>query len=416
LIRLGDPEQAVSICAELAVLDLSHELAAEMLAVKTLALFAARQSDEAAALAIDARARCYSSGIVGLEAELLLATALGGLIEGDYAAAEIAARTVLTLSDDAFPAWLRSHSYRFSLKFWRSRACDVLAAVEHARANHVAQAEWYRQSFAEFDKANVRDDYVEAAQLANYADAAISLGLLGIGDFVVERADTFPWSPALVAFEFRVFSALAEASSIAGDQLGALRYFRRCLDCAPSSALQIRASVERARIFAEIGEAFSAREELDHAVRSSKAVAWESASATDQRQLVFLAAQVASFSPNESQRLLDRYDNLKSNSRASVITKDERFRGEELCARAAVMRANGQVERAVLLMIDALEIWTAAGYGPKAAFVAADLAELTSESYYAEIARKECRNNPHSILARKMARFDAWEVKAASLN
>ncbi len=411
LIRLGNPGLAVAMFDSVADIELSHELAGEMLAVKTLALVATHRFEEASSLAVDARARCYSAGIVGLEAELMLALALGAFIEGNDRSAESLAHAVLELSDKDVPAWIRDRKYRFSLNFWRSRACEILGVVEHSRANHITQAEWLRKSFDEFDKADVRDDYFEAALLANYADAAISLGLRGIADFVVERANRIEWNPSLIAFEFRVFSALAEASSIGGDQLGALRYFRRCLDCAPSAALQIRASVERARILSEIGEAFSSREELDHAVRLSKTVDWESAAPTDQRQLVFLAAQVATFSPGESQRLLSRYDGLKGNSPALVMIKDARFRGEELLARAVIMRANGNVARAIFLLIDALEIWTAAGYGSKAAFVAAELAELTNEPHYAEIARKECSQHPHSILARKMARFDAWDFQ-----
>jgi hypothetical protein len=169
--------------------------------------------------------------------------------------------------------------------------------------------------------------------------------------------------------------------------------------------LQLQSTVERARIFSDIGEAFSSREELEHAVRLSKSINWASVGELDQRQLVFLAAQVANYSGCEAQGLLLKYDGLKSSLRDTISVKDDRFRGEELFARSTVLRAIGEFSRANIALLDAFEIFNACNDPLNAANAAVALAEHTGESRYLEVARAQSEKQPHSTLARKVARL-----------
>ena len=409
-IRLGDANAAVESIDTESLVDFTHESAAEALSVKSYALHVLRKPIDAAAVAVEARARCYSSGDIAIEGELLFACAFGSLIAGDFASAEISAAAILALEDES-PSWMKATSYSYALPYWRARACDVRGVIESTRTNYASHSSWLRRGLEEFDRSGSRDESVHASLLANFADAAITVGGQAIVDFTIARSEMIDWKPSLVAFEFRVFSALAEACSVVGDQIGALRYFRRCLDCAPSAALQIRASLERARLLREIGETFSAREEVDHALRLSRSVNWESVNALEQRQLLLLAGQVASFDQKTATQLLNRYDGLTRSSAAAVAIKDNRSRGEEFMARAAVMQATNQSDRAITMLIDALQTLTSAGLFAKAALAAAELAELTNEPRYVEIALKQSAKQPQSILARKMARFDGFEIR-----
>jgi tetratricopeptide (TPR) repeat protein len=269
------------------------------------------------------------------------------------------------------------------------------------------------QAFDELDRSGVRDDYIEALVLSNFADVAIGIGFANVAEVALARSKRIEWSSSLASFEFRIFSALAQASSIAGDQLGALRFLRRCNNCAPSPALQLRSTVERARILSDIGENFSSREELDHAVRLSKSIDWANAREHDQRQLIFLAAQVASYSGKDAERLLARYDGLKSSLPDLIAARDDRFRGEELVARSAVLRSNGETARAIVALLDALEIFSSCEDIANAANVAVELAALTQESRYVAIARTQAEKQPQSILARKVARLEAQMFSGA---
>jgi hypothetical protein len=170
--------------------------------------------------------------------------------------------------------------------------------------------------------------------------------------------------------------------------------------------LQLQATVERARILSDIGESFSSREELDHAVRLSKSIDWANAREIDQRQLIFLAAQVASYSGTEADRLMARYDGLKTARPDFVPIRDDRFRGQELVARSAVLLANGEDARAIIGLLDALELFNNSGDTGNAANAAVELAALTQEARFVEIARAQSIRQPQSILAQKVARLE----------
>ncbi len=404
LIRLGSPDDALAAVSGTCLQDAPHEIAAEALIVQISSLNVLRRFDDASRLAVEARVRSISSGIVAIEAELLYVQALGHVLEGDYTKAELSALAILELEPRP-TSWIAPTTYRFNLAYMRFRACDLLGAIEETRSNYPGRVRWLSQAFAEFDQSGVRDDYVEAMVLSNLADATIGTDLDKVFEFAVSRAKRIEWSSAIATYEFRTFRALAQASSIAGDQLGALRFLRRCNSCAPTAALQLQSTVERARIFSDIGEAFSSREELEHAVRLSKSINWASVGELDQRQLVFLAAQVANYSGCEAQGLLLKYDGLKSSLRDTISVKDDRFRGEELFARSTVLRAIGEFSRANIALLDAFEIFNACNDPLNAANAAVALAEHTGESRYLEVARAQSEKQPHSTLARKVARL-----------
>ncbi len=413
LIRLGDASSAAEVIGALEFSELSHELAAEALALQCSAFQILKRPADASAAAVEARARCFSAGLVAIEGELLLSLALASLRDGHIDAAESAASAILDLVDES-PSWVVSKTYRHSLDFWRARACDLRGMMENLRANYAEQASWHRRALDTFDKSGVRDDHTLVSLLANYADVAVSLASKEIIEFIVKRGSMVSWNSSLVAHEYRLFSLLAEAASVSGDQIGALRYFRRCLDCAPSSALRIRAGVERGRLLHAIGESFSAREEIDHALRVSRTFNWEAATALEHRQLLFLAAQVAKFDGPQALAMLSRYDALNPNSHFGVVTKDSRFRGDELMARAAIFGANGENERAIALLDNALETFTAAHLGSRVALAAAELAALTNEPHYVEILRANCAKQPNSIVAQKLATNDALDSNGRS--
>jgi hypothetical protein len=71
-----------------------------------------------------------------------------------------------------------------------------------------------------------------------------------------------------------------------------------------------------------------------------------------------------------------------------------------------VLLANGEDARAIIGLLDALELFNNSGDTGNAANAAVELAALTQEARFVEIARAQSIRQPQSILAQKVARLE----------
>ncbi len=70
---------------------------------------------------------------------------------------------------------------------------------------------------------------------------------------------------------------------------------------------------------------------------------------------------------------------------------------------AAVVRAEGQLDRATMLFKEAFEIWSSVGYEWRAASAALEIYTLTGEEFYLDVVAREAATRPQSWIARRYA-------------
>jgi hypothetical protein len=294
--------------------------------------------------------------------------------------------------------------YPFSHGYWRARCLELLGMNAASQQDFTAQASFIIEAFEEYDRANCSDTYIEAYMLSNLAVLVRDLQAVDLARFVRARFATIDWNDSLAKHRFNIQEALGWHYSLGGDHLSGLREFRNSAVIAQSVPLKIVAVLDRAFLAAELGEGFSAREELEYACRLSTGVDWERSEDVDRLVLLNLASAVAPYDVMQGRRLLDRYTGLKTPvSPLNVYALDRRPRGLECMAIAAVVRAEYQLDRATMLFKEAYEIWTQVGYAWRAAAAALEVYTLTGDTFYLDVVAREAAARPLSWIARRYA-------------
>jgi hypothetical protein len=331
-------------------------------------------------------------------------------MEGRVVEALIGVERVLAVGNG--PAWLdpaRAEPWR-AAAYWRARAHELRGVTEALKEDYAAQAVSLLAAFEEFDGGPVIDLLAEASMLRNLAVLARDVASPEIAEYVRSRADAVAWNKNTVFLEFEVFRALGWCHARYGDHLGAFRHLRRSAEVAPSTALRIRAIVDGTFLAHELGQNEAASDELHHAIELSKGVNWDELGGSERSTLYALAARVAPIDSGQGRRLIDCYFAIKSPvSPNEIFRRDRRQRADECSAHASVLAAEGQRERATSLYVESYQIWSEVGYAWRAATVAADLAELTGEARFLEVAAREAAKQPHSWLARRVAAYAMYE-------
>jgi hypothetical protein len=245
--------------------------------------------------------------------------------------------------------------------------------------------------------------------LENLAVLVRDLDSTLLADYVQERAAKVAWNEHIASYEFSVFQAIGWNLARRGDHLGAFRNLRRSANCAPTIPQRILAILARSFLARELGEDLSAADELEHAVRLAKQVDWAAAGSVERDALIELARILAPSDPKQARALWNRYERLKPSLSDSSLSMrgDRRQRADECSAHAAVLLAEGQRNRGVSLLLESLEIWSDVGFSWRAAVIAAELAEITEEPRFFEIAGREAAKQPNSWLSRRLGLIKA---------
>jgi len=404
-IRLERFPEALAALDRCDIAALPHEFAAELLAVRGFALVAMRDPS-AYDILTEARARAYSSGFKPVECEVEFVAAVAAW--SDRRTDEALAGCERVLETGASAQWFlgaRRDDYLYTACYWRSRVHDVEGLIHAGREDYAAQAASLKRAFDEFDGSGVADTTVELKMLYNFAVIVRDVDSDDFARFVEDRAERIAWTPHTAIAESDIFHALGLCRARRGDHLGAFRFLRRSANSAPTVPQQIKAIIDHSFLAREIGEVFTAQDDLEHALKLAKQTDWENAPGEQRNVLFELARQLAPIDAERARALWDRYATLKSTPPALYLATrgDRRLRAEECSAHAAVLVAESQYGRAISLLLESLEIWTDVGYCWRAAAVALDLAELTGEARYAAIAGREAAKQPNSWLARRLA-------------
>lgn len=383
---------------------LSHDDAAELLSLRATALCALRDA-EAESVLVEARVRAYSSCCPAVECEAEYVTAALAWTQGRIDDTLRGVNTVLGVSDYE-PTWLRKSRPEASCSaaYWRARAYDLRGMAQAVAEDFRGQADSLLKAFEEFDGASVQDLHVEAAMLRNLAVLARDVDATSVAGFVASRAERVGWNNHTARFEYEVFRALGWCSAQHGDHLGAFRHLRRSAEAAPSIPLRILAILDRGFLARELGEMFTATEDIEYAIRLTSQVDWEAVTGIERSALYVLSSCIAPMDGTKARQLWDRFASLKSQvSPLELYTRgNRRERAAQCQAHAAVLLAEGHSERAVSLLLESHTIWSEVGYVWRAAATAADLAELTGESRFFDFSAAHAAKQPHSWLARRL--------------
>ncbi len=409
LMRMNQFSEALAGIADLDFATMAHDEAGELLSLKATALCLAGEADVDSAL-VDARVRAYSSGCAAVECEVEFATALIAWAQGRFADALLGVDRVLAVSEKD-PTWLRKAGRvtTYPPGYWRARAYDLRGVSQALDEDFDGQARSLIAAFDEFDKAAVYDIHAEASMLHNLAILARDIDNAEIAWFVAARADNVFWNSTTKFFEYEVFRSLGWCYAQQGDHLGAFRHLRRSADAAPTVPLRILAILDRGFLARELGETFTAGEDIEHALRLTSQVDWERATGYERAALYALASNVAHIDVAKARQLWNRFSGLKSSVSPLEIYGHEnrRERAARCQAHAAILSAEGSRDRAVTLLLESLEIWSELGYVWRRAAVSADLAEITGENRFFKIADIQASQQPHSWLARRLAQLTA---------
>jgi tetratricopeptide (TPR) repeat protein len=409
LLRTGRSTEALAAVAKLDLSALSHDDAAELLSLKATAL-CALADPEVEEVLIEARVRAYSSGCPAVECEAEYVAAALAWTQGRTDDALRGVKTVLAVSEHQ-PTWLRKSRPEASCSpgYWRARAYDLRGLAQAVDEDFSGQAKSLQKAFEEFDGASVQDLQVEASMLHNLSVLARDLDAPEIAAFVADRADRLAWNGNTLFFEHEVYKALGWCYAQRGDHLGAFRHLRRSADAAPTIPMRIIAILDRGFLARELGETLTATEDIDYAVRLTSQIDWELVSGAERSALYALASCVASTDAKQARRLWDRFASLKSPvSPFELYARgNRRERATQCQAHAAVLIAEGDRQRAISLLLESLSIWSEVGYAWREAATAADLAELTGERRFFEIAAKQVTSQSNSWLARRLSTLAA---------
>lgn len=402
-LRLGEASQTTALLAEID-LSLPKAEAGELFLVRATASIALERWEDAESSLVEARARVFSVGCPRLEAQVYYTSALLKWTNYEHAEALRLIGSVLSVREGAV-SFLPSAGAGspIPLAYWRARAYELWSANAALDERFLDKADLYAKAFDEFEVGSVEDRLVEAALLLNASVLVRDVEAPALAHRVARRAETFPWNEATRQFEARVFSALGTRSALAGDHLAALRYFRRSADRAPSLASRMLAILDRSRLMSEFGETLSATEERDHALRLAAQIDWEAADSTDRATLSSLAELLTDIDAPRARMLFDRYRAIKTPvSRLELGVQNRLHYADECFVEGRLFRAEGEPGRAVLLLVEAFEIWSHVGYERMRAMAAFELSELTGESRFARIAKRMAARYPSSPLARRM--------------
>jgi len=405
LIRLGKPAAALSLLDEVDYTSLTHKVASELRILQLSAYIAVNDVENAHTAMANAKARSYGVGSVELESELVYFCAVLEWTQGRYAEAKDLADSLIA-KQTAIPAWLREdvEFYPFNQGYWRARAFELLGMTAALEKDYSAQAAYLKKSFEEFDAANCPDALVEAAMLSNLAFLVRDLQQPELAAFVRDRSAKMRWVSTLASLRFVTQHSLGWCSALGGDHLGGLREFRQSAEIAPSIPLRIVAILDRAFIASQLHERFFALEQLEHACHLAAGIDWETVVTSERKVLLDLAAALAPFDVAKARVALDRYFSVRTPiSNLELFATDTRRRGDECMATAAVIRAEGHLDRAVMVYKEAFDIWTDVGYCWRAAAAALEIYTLTGDTAYLDVVAREAAERPLSWIANRYA-------------
>ena len=225
-----------------------------------------------------------------------------------------------------------------------ARTQELLGLVEAAEGQYRAFFDQARASLVTLDSCEIPDLFQEAFALRNLAILARDFDIETDAAVLMGRAQAFAWTEDIRRVEFTTAEALGWCSALRGNNVEALRLFRRAERAASSDPERIMVGVDRALFAREFGHLPMVIEEVEHALDIADAFDWEKAAGDYRVALLTLAQAAASISGSRARMTLDRYTSIRNAMDGTFVARVEpRARAEEAYTHGLVLRAEGRL-------------------------------------------------------------------------
>jgi hypothetical protein len=360
----------------------------ELAMLSAAAYHRAELPDEAERSFLDARAYLWSTRATELQAELEYYEGVFAWSARNLDAASRHARAALN------DTTLSVHA----------RALELLGAIAASSGNYLGQADYLERALTHIESFSERDVWIEAHILYNLSILVRELHLDPIVDRLGRRMESLPWTDETAVPRFEALRHVAWCNALSGNHVKAFRLLRESAEIAPTIPWRIFAFLDRSMLAREMGEALFAEDEMQGAERIADGFDWNASSGDERLALLQLAELTAQRAPERAQHHVERYRAIKRKMSAlHAFRADRRLRALECYAEAAVARALGQRDRAILLLREAFEIWSSIGYAWRGVLSSLLLYELSGEPNYREYASINIQRFSASWITRRFA-------------
>lgn len=287
----------------------------------------------------------------------------------------------------------RDRAQAYSLRSW------ICAKHEDTRS----QLHYLRLSLKEHLSAEPVDHFAFIHMLVAFAALCRELPTHGEIDELrtgfarARRSDVtaFSW--------FMLLRLLGWIDVLQGDEISALRMFRKAQACAPSAYWRVFCIVDRAYLADATGSKASATKTLALAHEHASALEWSNTREDERIILVTIAQLYAESNPARAQAYLAKYRSLRTGMHARIgWVGDRRTQALQLCAHGTALLALDEREEGIAMLTQAWSIFTAFEYEWRAALAALTLFDATSDNAWLERARKHISPWPRSWIARRV--------------
>jgi hypothetical protein len=200
--------------------------------------------------------------------------------------------------------------------------------------------------------------------------------------------------------------------------LAAFARFREAIDIAPSEPYKLASTLDRAYLAAEMGQKVILAEEMLRVRRLASSIDWANVIGDEAHVLLTVAEVYAREDARAARSWLAQFDRERAMPKnlLLVASHDRRQTAMEDDAEAAVLAAEGKIERAVSLRRATVETWSKLGHGWRAARAAVALAELTAKPEDVADASRRVERFRRSLLVRRVRRIPSARARTAALD
>jgi tetratricopeptide (TPR) repeat protein len=366
--------------------DGSDALRGELAMLRATAYHRAELPDEAERSLFEARAYLWSTHHAELQAELEYYEGVYAWSSRDLDRASQHARAALN------EASLSVHA----------RALELLGAIAASSGNYLGQANYLERALTHIESFSERDVWVEAHILYNLSILVRELHLDSIVDRVGRRVESLPWTNETAVPRFEALRHVAWCNALSGNHVKAFRLLPESAEIAPTIPWRILAFLDRSMLARDMGETLFAEDEMQGAEAIAEGFDWTTSSGDERLALLQLAELTAQRAPERARHYIERYRAIKRRMSAlHAFRADRRLRALECYAEAIVVRAHNQNDRAILLLSEAFEIWSAIGYAWRGVVSSLLLYELTEEPHFRACASDNIQRFSASWITRR---------------
>jgi DNA-binding CsgD family transcriptional regulator len=287
----------------------------------------------------------------------------------------------------------------------RSRLRQLLGWIDVRRENYGPATHEFTAALDDLDKSGTPDVKGRAAILHALGWIAAETIDLRLGRLVRREYDTNRWSEDTPVERFQVLEFLAWLSLLEGNVARAWDERQLALTLTADTSYHAIALIHAAGTAEIVGDRFSQARYLD--LCGALLLRGDQVALDVERRIGLLSfVAVASEAQGDAaKRVLALYDRSRpKRTEMLALEGDRRFEAFEQYARGKFAVSQGETQRGIAEMNNALNLWVRLNYRLRTAITANELRALTGDRRYAQIALDALRNAPDAWLRSSIER------------